>query len=248
MRAADSRNSSYRECKQSVLLWSHALQTAFFVGLRHSSTSFNHWVTLRNTQTHRITEQQMKLLWTVATTSASIVHYGSLGNKDDTLSAKVFLTPLMTEVYNFIWSVDSSAHLLTRTSNERNKSAGTLWKPMSGQWPKEPLHQVYLSISLCWKKVFMMQFVVPNMSIEVFQKDSRYVSLTLRIASLLSSTNFRYTALEFGPYTCVKHRGRSTTSTCILHPCGMIHQHNSPTESNNYLCTAWENYSGSTLE
>jgi len=55
------------------------------------------------------------------------------------------------------WSVDSYAHLLTRTSNtEWSKSAETMQKSMSGHWPKESLHQVYLCISLCWKKVFMM--------------------------------------------------------------------------------------------
>jgi len=40
------------------------------------------------------------------------------------------------------WSVDSSAFLLTRTSNtERNKSAETMQKLMSDRCPKESLHQ-----------------------------------------------------------------------------------------------------------
>jgi len=44
------------------------------------------------------------------------------------------------------------------------------------------------------------------MSIEVSQKDGGFVSLTLRRASLASSTNSGYSALEFGPYACIRHR------------------------------------------
>jgi len=37
--------------------------------------------------------------------------------------------------------------------------------------------------------------------------------LTLRRAQLISSSNFWYSALEFGPYACIKHRVGPTTST-----------------------------------
>ena len=101
--------------------------------------------------------------------------------------------------------------------------AETMQKPMSGQWPKEPLHQVYLSTSLCWKKVFMMNStllehscsgslllsltsaspcrpITPFHTPESFptcalKSPKRIVDtsvLTLRKASLLSSTNSRY--------------------------------------------------------
>jgi len=95
-------------------------------------------------------------------------------NKDDTLSVKVFLTSTSNKASNCIrynllvlhvcvgpggfskckfqtsrwWSVDSSASLLTPTSNtERNKSVETMQLSMSDRWPKESLHrfvQIYL--------------------------------------------------------------------------------------------------------
>ena len=70
--------------------------------------------------------------------------------------------------------------------------------------------------------------------------------LTLCRASLVSSTNPRYSALELGTYTCIKHRKQSDNfnhNMHILSPCGI---HSSTQLTNWGLTTlAWANFASS---
>jgi len=123
---------------------------------------------------------------------------------------------------------------------------------------------VYLCISLCWKKVFMMHSVLlqhshnrslplsfklaslcrpitpfhtsasfPTRGLKSPKRIVHSLVLTLRRAQLIFSTNFRYSALEFGLYACIKYRDRLNNFNLNMHTLlvGSIHQHRSPAES-----------------
>ena len=156
-RSMDSSASAYRKCKEkTALLWSHTLQATFFVWIPTFISWFHHRVALvplfttAHTESFPFTYPSSR--WSYSCRCTSTVRFGFSQN-NDTLSSKVFLTALFIRVPRFIWydllvlhvcvgpggfskcrlktskwwSVDSSAHLLTRTSNtERNKSAETM--------------------------------------------------------------------------------------------------------------------------
>jgi len=183
---------------------------------------------------------------------------------DDMLSAKVLFRSLSARASHFIlwdlrvlqvyvgfvgfsrrklqttrwWSVDSSAQFLTQTpNNEWNKSAETTQNAMSGRWPKESLHWVYLYKPLLEESVNYAQYVITaqlqqessviinsitlsadqplhtpaSYPVYALKSPKRIVGsliLTHRKASLISSTNSGHSALEYGLYTCIKHRER----------------------------------------
>ena len=72
----------------------------------------------------------------------------------------------------------------------------------------------------------------PTRGLKSPKRIAHLLVLTLRRTQLISSTNFRYSALEFGPYACIKHRDRLNNFNLNMHTLlvGSIHQHSSLAE------------------
>jgi len=76
---------------------------------------------------------------------------------------------------------------------------------------------IYVSITMFSNHTLPYFSIIPNVCTEVSQKDYEFVILTLYMASLVSSMNSKYSALELVVPTCIKHREGLYNFTLNMH-------------------------------
>jgi len=93
------------------------------------------------------------------------------------------------------------------------------------QLQQEPSVITNVSITMSVDHTPLYPSILSNVCVEVSQRTVDSLALTLQKASLISSTNSRYSALEFGPYNCCKRSECPNSFNLNVHilPASRIH-------------------------
>jgi len=110
-------------------------------------------------------------------------------------------------IFEVTWSC------LTEQISELEESVHDAQCVVTAQLQQESSVTINFSITMSVNHTLPQSCVVPTCALESPKRIVDWLVLTLRRASLISSTNSGYSALAFGPHICIKHRELPKTST-----------------------------------